>query len=244
MKHFLALLIFVLALVAWSPNTKPYSVEKTEINEALAAKLGITIDDEVSYLQMTKKGLVRVKIDKKRINLTNANPEDEHPGIQPLFVTSEYENFKTGYYHFHMGYHWYQQNPLSSYFPRAIENLECFYLDYEGRHIEFWYDSVHVVRLNDSEASYFSGRSMALLMTPNPANTHFNLDMKASKDQKITIEFYDSNGNLVNQIIDVDLSLGKNSINCDVSSLQVGVYSIVCLNDERIIGKDKLIVMR
>lgn len=245
MKYVIALLMLTATLVAWSPNTNPYAVEKTKITEELAQKLGLIIGDEVSYLQMTKEGLVRVKIDKKRINLVNAKPEDMRPDIQPVLVTSKYKNFKTGYCNNVIPPHKNWRDARSYIIEDSFDQLVCFYLDYEGRHIEFWYLRDRMEMLSDLEVdeNIKQYEIKSLKITPNPANSNFVLQIDTQNIYHVDIEIYDTNRNLVKQITDTQLS-SNYSTTCDVSDLPVGMYSVICFYEGQIRGTDKLIVMR
>ncbi len=250
MKHLVFLMIFCASLIAWSPNTNSYSVKKTEIDDALAAKLGISLDDEVSYLESKiisgKERLVRIKINESRINVTNAKSDDKKPKAQPLFVTSESENQKTGYYNNYILKNDKVDDVADAELKDEFNNLVCYYLDYEGRYIEFWYLPETLSFLEDKNTSVetHTPEAYKMLLSPNPANANVELQLDADKSQQINIEIYDSNGNLVKQLLDNYISSGNNSINCDLSDIQVGMYSVICIADGRIVGNDKLIVMR
>ncbi len=245
MKYVIALLMLTATLVAWSPNTNPYAVEKTELTEDIAEKLGITIGDEVSYLQRTEKGLVCVKINEKRINLTNSKNVNELPDLQPVLVTSEYKKFKTGYVNNLIPPPKNTRSTRFYFMEDSFEQLVCFYLDHEGRHIEFWYLRENLEHLSYIEVSEenFPGAITSMKISPNPASTHFVLKLDTQNTSNVVIEIYDTSGNLVKQIHGEHLGIDTD-ISCDVNDLQVGMYSVVCLSEGKMIGNSKLIVMR
>ncbi len=250
MKHLIILLIFAATLVAWSPNTNPYAVEKTEIDDDIAAKLGITIGDEVSYLESKiisgTERLVQIKIGESRISLTNAKPADQKPALQPVFVTSESNQQKTGYFNSLSIKYDNIEEASQAQLNDELNKLVCYYLEIDDRHIEFWYkpEKLDFLKEKESTPEETSIPKHALVLSPNPANTQFELQLEFGKTQQMNIEIYDSNGNLVKQLLDNYLSVGTNRINCDVNDIQVGMYSVLCICDGQVIGNDRLVIMR
>jgi hypothetical protein len=243
MKHLIILLIFAATLVAWSPNTNTYAVEKTEITEELAIKLGINIGNEVSYLEKKwingKEEHVKVIIKEKRIYMTNYKENAKSIPLQPVFVTSEFENFKTAYYTFIPENLSETDNPIL----KNPRNYTCFFLNHNGSIIEFWYRNIDLKSSNFNSSIEVEPRP-PISFSPNPASDMTQLSLICKSNATANLEFYDSNGNLVKQISVIKTIPHWNIINCEVGDLQVGMYTVAVIVSGELYATDKLIVMR
>jgi hypothetical protein len=77
---------------------------------------------------------------------------------------------------------------------------------------------------------------------PNPAITYTSIEVLISKPSKIEIIIYDINGMKVGTTISNTLTVGKHTIECDVSKLNPGIYWYQLQSDRQITQPKAMVV--